>query len=328
MTEIVEHRTHMPTLIDRKSLNSDGVHVIDRFLKGRSEGSRATVLSSLGVVGGIVCGQTDPYLVPWHQFDGVTMQDLAGTLRARYSPNTCRKVISFVRGIMAELYRLRMMPDEQYRRLMTERLRFGRSAQAGRIIDIEEEKALLDALREDTTPRGRRDLAMICLFRYCGLRREELRDLLMSNLDRAKARIRVVGKGSKERFAFLPSGVLPVLDAWFEIRGDEQGPMFVGWKHNHEKPARSSLDLLIPLNVASINRILRRRQMALGLTHLTPHDLRRTFATRRLKQGNNITVVKELMGHSSINTTAIYLRFADEEMRESAAGDAVVGGGQ
>ena len=111
MTEIVEHRTHMPTLIDRKSLNSDGVHVIDRFLKGRSEGSRATVLSSLGVVGGIVCGQTDPYLVPWHQFDGVTMQDLAGTLRARYSPNTCRKVISFVRGIMAELYRLRMMPD-------------------------------------------------------------------------------------------------------------------------------------------------------------------------------------------------------------------------
>lgn len=326
MTELIEHRFQLPTLSQSQTLNSDGVHVIDRYLKGRSRGSRDTVLSSLGVVGSIVCGQPDPYLVPWHQFDGITMQELATTLRDSYSPNTCRKVISFVRGIMTELFRLRIMPDEQYRRLMTERLRFGRSAQAGRVIDPTEEKALLDKLREDNSPRGRRDFAMVCLFRYCGLRREELRDLLMSSLDRAGGRIRVLGKGSKERFVFLSPGVLPALDAWFNVRGDEAGPMFVGWKNNHSKPTKNQYGLLIPLNLASINRVLQRRQQECGLEPFTPHDLRRTFATRRLKQGNNINVVKELMGHSSINTTSIYLRYADDDMRESANRDGVIGG--
>lgn len=314
----------VPRLLADAGMTADGVHIIDRFLKSKGRGSHPTILSSLGVAGLIVCGIGDPYQVPWSQFDGITIQEMAAELRERYMPNTCRKILSFVRGIMVELYRFRIISDETYRRIMSEKIRFGSSLPAGRVIDLDEERELFSAIEADDTPHGIRDFAMISLMRYCGLRRAEVRDLLLSSVDIKRARIVVHGKGSKERIAPMPRGVLPAIQRWLDLRGNEDGPLFYGLSRDHHRPRRNKFGVLKELDLSSINIMLTRRNVLAAIEAATPHDMRRTFGTRRLAQGTDIKVLQQLMGHVSINTTAIYLRLNDEDLHESAQKDAPV----
>ena len=78
-----------------------------------------------------------------------------------------------------------------------------------------------------------------------------------------------------------------------------------------------------PLVERYIGKIVERYQQTSGensscFKRATPHDLRRTFATRLLDKGVDVSLVKTLMGHASVATTALYDRRGEESLREAA----------
>lgn len=66
----------------------------------------------------------------------------------------------------------------------------------------------------------------------------------------------------------------------------------------------------------AIFKMIEKRAKAAGIEKFTPHGLRRTFATRTLDVGADISIVKEAMGHSSINTTQRYDRWGFDKVRD------------
>lgn len=70
-----------------------------------------------------------------------------------------------------------------------------------------------------------------------------------------------------------------------------------------------------PLTDDGIYRMMTRRAEQLGIQDFSPHDLRRTYATRLLQMGGDINIVRQAMGHASIATTQRYDRRGEDEVR-------------
>jgi site-specific recombinase XerD len=124
--------------------------------------------------------------------------------------------------------------------------------------------------------------------------------------------ITVMGKGNKERLAFMPDGTLRRLKLWVnDVRGEQPGPLFPRIRRHDDVQDSRMTD-------QAIYEILRTRRMEAGLEHCSPHDLRRTYANDLLETGVDIMTLKDMMGHASVTTTQRYIRIKDEQMRNAS----------
>lgn len=177
-----------------------------------------------------------------------------------------------------------------------------------------------DAVRlVEEGPRGRdmcRDRAVLELLYGCGLRIAELTDLDWSDVQVDERWIRVRGKGDKERM--VPMGRFAqdaLLDLSPSSLGERSGPLFSG-----EAGER--------ISVRTVHRIVVRAARAVGLSGVTPHVLRHSFATHMLEGGASLRVLQELLGHESLVTTQKYLKITAEQMRRSYSAAHPRGGGE
>ena len=178
----------------------------------------------------------------------------------------------------------------------------------GRSLSYAESAALLSAAAGDD-PQKIRDRAILTLFLGCGLRRAEICSLQMDKVDLFDGTMQLIGKGNKERKAFLTPDMQKTLAAGLDVRTDVPGYLF----GNFTVSRRLRLDR--PLNPSSLSRILKKYCDVAGVDPVTPHDLRRTFATRLIDKNVDLVTVKNLMGHASITTTSLYDRRGEEAMR-------------
>ena len=141
--------------------------------------------------------------------------------------------------------------------------------------------------------------ALIELFYSSGLRLEELQYLKMSDIEGAENRIRVNnGKGNKQRYSILSKKCLQTLRTYYQR--EEVKPktyLFEG-----QTPGK-------PMNSRSIQHAVKMVYEKAGLAHKERkvHALRHSFATHMLDNGMDIFTIKELLGHSKIETTMVYL---------------------
>jgi integrase len=181
---------------------------------------------------------------------------------------------------------------------------------AGRHLSGPEVRALLVAASKGAA--GVRDLAMIGAMYGAGLRRAEVARLALSDVDPTRQRLRVHGKGSKERWVYLPTGAVFALDRWLAHRGETAGGLFVPlWKGGDVR----HWGHLTPKAVA--RRVTRAAGLA-GLADVSTHDLRRTFAGDALDAGTDLATVQRAMGHASPATTAVYDRRGERTARAAA----------
>jgi integrase/recombinase XerD len=162
-----------------------------------------------------------------------------------------------------------------------------------------------------TTLDGRRDRAMLELLYGCGLRRQELVDLDVGDLDFSAGTVLVRGKGGKERLLPVGRPALAAVRAYLRARGNAPGrkaPLFV--LHSLGRPlAGRYREWVIYRLFARLSRQFRRR--------LHPHLLRHCFAVHLLQGGADIRHVQALLGHESPETTAMYLGLVKDDVRKA-----------
>ncbi|MDR1354705.1 MAG: site-specific tyrosine recombinase XerD [Propionibacteriaceae bacterium] len=179
---------------------------------------------------------------------------------------------------------------------------------------IAEIQALLDAIERET-PVGLRDAALLELLYGTGMRISEAIRIDIDDIMRAFADddtgLRVIGKGDKQRILPLGSYARAAIQAYL-VRGR---PALL------ETARRSTPALFVNSRSTRLSRqsawgIVQVRAEAVGLTHVTPHSLRHSFATHLLDGGADIRVVQELLGHACVTTTQIYTLVTVEQLRQ------------
>ena len=186
-----------------------------------------------------------------------------------------------------------------------------------------EMEALLDAPAD--LPLGRRDTAILELFYASGLRLSELVGVDLDDLDLGSRRVRVVGKGGKERIVPFNQSTAKAVRAYLRdrdsiVRGDGSAPSrrAAGSLARAGREAGASADrkgrdpLFVNyrggrLTVRSVDRLVRRYVAATSARMgISPHALRHSFATHLLQRGADLRAIQELLGHARLSTTQRY----------------------
>jgi site-specific recombinase XerD len=139
-----------------------------------------------------------------------------------------------------------------------------------------------------------------------GLRLLEGTQLRVSDIDSSRMLLRVrQGKGNKERWACLSPRLLAELRVYWSIERPTE------WLFPGQRPDK-------PLDGSVAQKALRRAAQLAGLTRpATPHTLRHSFATHQLEAGVDLRTIQQLLGHSSLSTTQVYLHVTDLRVRQT-----------
>ena len=182
-----------------------------------------------------------------------------------------------------------------------------------RVLEPAEVTALVEAPGADDA-YGLRDRAILELLYGGGMRVAELVSLDLTSLDLREGRLRVLGKGRKERLVLLGE---PALAALRRYLGDGRPGLGRARGGGDEQALFLNRDGK-RLSARAVQIMVRETGTTLGLeTRTYPHLLRHTFATHLLDGGADLRIVQELLGHASASTTQIYTHVTEARQRES-----------
>ena len=173
-------------------------------------------------------------------------------------------------------------------------------------LTLDQSAALLQAV---SGQNEKRDYAILMLFLNCGIRRSELVGLNLTDV--YEDRIRVVGKGNKERFVYFGSACRKAIDAYLEERKQielsDNRALFGSRDKNR-------------ISVTAVHRLVKKALLQAGLdsTQFSAHKLRHTAATMMLSGGVDVKTVQEVLGHENLNTTQIYTHIESTELKIAA----------
>lgn len=154
-----------------------------------------------------------------------------------------------------------------------------------------------------------RDYAILMLFLNCGIRRSELVGLNMSDV--YEDRIRVVGKGNKERIVYFGTACRKAIDAYMVERQKKvltDNRALFGSRNGNR------------ISVDAVHALVKKAFLKAGLdaTQFSAHKLRHTAATMMLSGGVDVKTVQEVLGHENLNTTQIYTHIENTELKIAA----------
>ncbi len=173
-------------------------------------------------------------------------------------------------------------------------------------LTMEQSKALLQSV---TGQNQVRDYAIIMIFLNCGIRRSELVGLNITDV--YEDRLRVVGKGNKERFVYFGTPCRKAIDAYLIERNkkvlSDNRALFGSRDGNR-------------ISVTAVHRLVKKALLEAGLdsTQFSAHKLRHTAATMMLSGGVDVKTVQEVLGHENLNTTQIYTHIENTELKIAA----------
>ena len=281
------------------------------YLASLGPSSRRTMRGALDVMARLVSGgEANAETLPWHTLRRQHTAAIRAALASRYGVRTANRMLAALRGVLRESVELGLMDAESFQRASRIKTIRGKPAPAGRALEREELRALFASCAGGDAAEAIdvRDAALLAVLYGAGLRRAEVVQLDVSDLAMESGALIVHGKGNKVRLAYVPESGRPLLAAWVARRGVEAGPLFLPVQKDGVIVSRR-------LTEGAIYKILERRARVAGVLHFSPHDCRRTFIGDLLDAGADMSTVKELAGHASIETTARYDRRGERAKR-------------
>lgn len=173
-------------------------------------------------------------------------------------------------------------------------------------LTLEESKALLQSV---SGPNQARDFAILMIFLNCGIRRSELVGLNLTDV--YEDRLRVVGKGNKERVVYMGTSCRKAIDNYLVERNkivlSDNRALFGSRDKNR-------------ISVSAVHRLVKKHLLEAGLdsTQFSAHKLRHTAATLMLSNGVDLKTLQEVLGHENLNTTQIYTHIESTELKIAA----------
>lgn len=152
-----------------------------------------------------------------------------------------------------------------------------------------------------------RDLALVGLMLLDGLRSCEVLALQLEDLELADARMRVLGKGNKQRLLPLPQEIIDALQNYLSMERPltNSRSLFVCWKGRHRGQ---------PLTSAGLRSLFRHHRAGSQVPQANPHRFRHTFGADMVRAGISLPALQHLMGHSQICTTMLYVQLAPKDV--------------
>jgi len=246
------------------------------------------------------------------------IQEITAALVRRYSyhltgkndrPRNIRGALHAIRSLFDYLVQLGAVSSNP-----AKEVRLPKKDAATRLLVTDED---LIALRQATERQAAdfrcvRDRAALSVLIFCGLRRQEFLDLRVGSVNLTDQSLLVQqGKGQKARTIYLCPDALSVLREWLGIRQKRQCShdyLFITQNHRH-------------FGDTSLMRTLEEIKAIAGLRgdpRIKPHSIRHAAATRLLRNGADIRSIHAWLGHSQLQTTAIYLHTEEQQVRKIA----------
>ena len=198
--------------------------------------------------------------------------------------------------------------------------RGGRERRLPKDLTLELTEQML-AQPDSTKLIGCRDKAILEMIYGLGLRLAELVALDLGSISWHDNRIRVLGKGNRERILPLAGCAKSALHDYLEMRLDPDL-----WQR-YQNECATHQDLALPVFEGRRGKRIARRTVQSRVAHyagelagvsgVSPHTLRHCFATHLLEGGAGIRVVQELLGHQNLSTTQIYTHLSRGRLKES-----------
>ena len=170
----------------------------------------------------------------------------------------------------------------------------------------EEVGKLLDV--EVKSPYDYRNKTILELLYSSGIRISELVNIKTPNFDSEECLIRIMGKGSKER-------IVPLGDYAVNIMNDYMNNYrpLINKKHTDYVFINNRGD---KISRQFIFKVIKKEALKKGIKKgISPHTLRHTFATHLLKNGADLRIIQELLGHENISTTQIYTHVTNNKLK-------------
>lgn len=161
------------------------------------------------------------------------------------------------------------------------------------------------------TLRRYRDLAIVYLMLFCGLRSREVLNLNLDDVQFAAQQLRILGKGNKERLLPLPDVLSETLERYLQL----------------ERPARCSTAHLFvvlqggrkgkPMTIDGLRSLFRHRRLDSKIAMAHAHRFRHTFGADMARSGMRLPVLQKMMGHANAMTTLQYINLSMADIAEA-----------
>ena len=167
-------------------------------------------------------------------------------------------------------------------------------------------------LQASDKSESKRNYCIITLFLNCGMRLSELVGINIKDIDFYDNKLKVLGKGNKERMVYLNSACVSALNDYLEIR-----------TNNPKAAAETALFISNQnkrISKRRVQQIVEDTLTAAGLDGkgITTHKLRHTAATLMYQYGDaDVLTLKELLGHANVSTTEIYTHLSNDDVRNA-----------
>lgn len=240
------------------------------------------------------------------------IEDYITHLHKNYKQKTVKRKIASIKAYYNYLEETEIITENPFRKI---KVRFKENVTLPKIIPREEIEQLLNymykCLNESTVSSRKymfRDITIIEVFFATGARVYEISNIRKDSINLNTGLIRLMGKGGKERYVQISStSVLSLLKKYYAENESvirQSGYFFVNNRGNRYTEQSIRLMLKKYTEQAGIER------------NITPHMFRHSFATYLIEEGVDVSCVQQILGHSSIKTTQIYIHIAAKKQAE------------
>lgn len=290
------------------------IHPAAVYLGSLAPGSQPTMRSALNAIALLLTNdRCDAMTLDWSKLRYRHTAAIRTALSQKLSATTVNKMLVALRRVLQEAYRLDLIDANDYAKAADLKSLNVQPQLRGRTLKRSEIKRLIATCLQEQTVISLRDAAIICLLRCGGIRRDELVQLELDDLDlKTGAVIIRHGKGNKTRTVYLNNMAVDLVKQWLAVRGDEPGALVC--------PINKGGRITIKHFQASgdaIYKLIKGRAKKAGIAHFSPHDFRRTFCSDLLAEGEDVFTVQDLAGHASPVTTKKYDRRGENVKRRA-----------
>ena len=244
--------------------------------------------------------------------DKEKIEEYVTHLHKSYKQKTVKRKIASIKAFYNYLEETEIIAESPFRKI---KVKFKETVTLPRIIPREEIEKLLNHMYQCLNENDKvshkhmlRDVAVIEVFFATGARVYEISNIREDSINLNTGLIRLMGKGGKERYVQISNtSILEVLKKYYDE--NEQAIKKSGYFFVNNRESRYTEQ--------SIRLMLKKYTKQAGIErNITPHMFRHSFATYLIEEGVDVSCVQQILGHSSIKTTQIYIHIAAKKQAE------------